>query len=61
MKDKLDRKIMTKFFGLRAKTYRYLTDGSSEDKKVKGTKKCLVKKKLNLCGICVKLCRSNST
>ena len=61
MKDKLDRKIVTKFFGLRTKTYSYLTDGGSEDKKVKGTKKCLVKKNLNLCGICVKLCRSNST
>ena len=44
MKDKLDRKIVTKFFGLRTKTYSYLTDGGSEDKKVKGTKKCLVKK-----------------
>ena len=61
MKDKLDRKIVTKFFGLRTKTYSYLTDGGSEDKKVKGTKNCLVKKNLNLCGICVKLCRSNST
>ena len=32
---------MTKFVGLRATTYSYLIDGSSEDKKAKGTKKCV--------------------
>ena len=37
MKDELGRKIMTKFVGLRAKTYKYLTDDGSEDKKAKGT------------------------
>ena len=37
MKDESDRKIITKFFGLRAKTYRYLIDDGSEDKKAKGT------------------------
>ena len=31
---------MTKFFGLRAKTHSYLIDGSSEDRKAKGQKKC---------------------
>ena len=38
MQDDLGGKIMTKFFGLRAKTYSYLTDDSSEDKKAKDTK-----------------------
>ena len=46
MKDKLDRKIMTKFVGLRAKSYIYLIDYVSEEKKVKGTKKCVIKRKL---------------
>ena len=46
MKDKLGRKIMTKFIGLKAKTYSYLIDDSSEDKKAKGTKKCAIKRKL---------------
>ena len=44
MKDELGRKIMTKFVGLRVKTYSYLTDDGSEDKKKKGTKKCVIKK-----------------
>ena len=42
---------MTKFFGLRAKTcrYSYLIDDGSEDKKVKVTKRCVIKKNsLNL-------------
>ena len=39
MKDKLRGKVMTKFIGLRAKTYSYLIDDGSEDKKAKGTKK----------------------
>ena len=39
MKDELGGKIMTKFIGLRAKTYSYLIDNDSEDKKAKGTKK----------------------
>ena len=38
MKDELGRKIMTKLVGLRAKTYSYLIDDGSEDKKAKGTK-----------------------
>ena len=38
MKDKLGRKILTKFVGLREKTYSYLIDDGSEDKKAKSTK-----------------------
>ena len=44
MKDELSGKIMTKFGGLRAKTYSYLIDDSSKDKKAKDTKKCVIKK-----------------
>ena len=42
MKDELDGKIITTFFGLRAKMFSYLIDGSSEEKKAKGTKKCFI-------------------
>ena len=35
MKDEYGEKIMTKFVGLRAKIYSYLTDSGSEDKKAK--------------------------
>ena len=38
MKDELDRKIMTEFVGLRLKSYSYLMDDGSGDKKAKGTK-----------------------
>ena len=46
MKDKLGRKIITKFVGLRAETYGYLTDDGSEDEKAKSTEKCVIKRKL---------------
>ena len=46
MKDELGGKIMAKFVGLTAKTYSYLIDESSEDKIAKGTKKCVIKRKL---------------
>ena len=46
MRDELGGKIMTKFVALRAKTYSYLLDDSSEDKKAKDTKKCGIKRKL---------------
>ena len=46
MKDQLGGKYMTKFFGLRAKTYNYLINDGSEDEKSKGTRKCAVKRKL---------------
>ena len=39
---------MTKFVGLKAKTYRYLIDDGSEEKKRKGAKSCVIKEKLNL-------------
>ena len=48
IKDELGRKIMTKFVRLRAKTYSYLTNDVSEDKKAKGTKKWIKKTNLNL-------------
>ena len=46
MKDELGGKIMIEFGELRAKTYRYLIDDGSEDKKAKDTKKCVIKRKL---------------
>ena len=46
MKDELGEKIMKEFVGLRAKTYSYLIDDGSEDKKARGTKKCVIKRKL---------------
>ena len=39
MKDELGEKIVKKFVGLRAKTYSYLIDDGSENKKAKDTKK----------------------
>ena len=44
----LGEKIMIKFVELRAKTYSYLTDDGSEDKKVKCTKWCVIKRKLKI-------------
>ena len=46
MKDELGGKIMTEFVALRPKTYSYLTDDCKEDKKAKGTKKCVIKRRL---------------
>ena len=45
MNDELG-KIMAKLVGVRAKTYSYLIDDGSEDEKVKGIKKCVIKIKL---------------
>ena len=45
MKDKLCGKIMIQLIGLRAKIYSYLTNDGSTDKKAKGTKKCVIKRK----------------
>ena len=44
MKDELGGRIMTEFITLRPKAYTYLTDDSKEDKKAKGTKKCVIKR-----------------
>ena len=44
MKDELGGKIITEFVTLRPKTYSFLIDDGKEDKKAKGTKKCIIKK-----------------
>ena len=44
MKDELGGKIITEFVTLRSKTYSFLTDNGKENKKAKGTKKCVIKK-----------------
>ena len=41
MKDELGGKVITEFVTLRPKTYSFL-----ENKKAKGTKKCVIKKKI---------------
>ena len=46
MKDELGVKIMTEFVALRPTTYSYLTDDCEEDKKAKGIKKCVIKRRL---------------
>ena len=46
MKDELGGKIMKELFGLKTKTYSYLKDNNDDDKKAKGTKKCVIKRKL---------------
>ena len=38
--------LITKFVTLMPKTYSFLTDDGKEDKKAKGTKKCVIKKKI---------------
>ena len=43
-KDELGGKIITEFVTLRPKAYSFLTDDGKEDKKAKGTKKCIIKK-----------------
>ena len=45
-KHELAVKIMKKFLARRAKTYAYLTDVDGEEKKAKGTKKCIIKREL---------------
>ena len=44
MKDELGGKIITEFVTLKPKTYSFLTYDGKEDKKAKGTKKCVIKK-----------------
>ena len=47
-KDELGGKTMIEFVGLTAKTYAHLMDDDSEHKKAKGTKKCVIKRRLML-------------
>ena len=44
MKYQLGGKITTEFVGLRPKTYSYLIDNGNNNKKAKGTQKCLIKR-----------------
>ena len=55
IKNELGRKIITEFVTLRPKTYSYMTDDCKEDKKAKGTKKCIIKTiiKFNDCKSCL--------
>lgn len=46
MKDKLNEKCMSEFVALRPKSYAQKKTDGKEDKKYKGTKKCVVKKTL---------------
>ena len=46
MKDELGGKIMTEFAALRPKTYSYLMDDGDSDKKAKGRKKYVIKRRL---------------
>ena len=46
MKDELGGKIIIRFVGLKAKIYSYLIDHGKEDKRAKGTKKCVIKGRL---------------
>ena len=50
MKDELGGQITKEFVGLGAETYCYLKDNNDEDKKAKGTKKCVIKIKLKFQG-----------
>ena len=48
MKDELGGRIIREFIAVRPKTYAYQVDDDEEVKKAKGTKKCVIKKSLNL-------------
>ena len=55
MKDELGGGITAEFAALRPKTYSYLTDDCTENKKAKGTKKCVIKRmiKFDDCKKCI--------
>ena len=42
--DRICDRIMTEFVELRPKIYSYLIDDGSNDKKAKGTRKCVIKR-----------------
>ena len=44
MKYQLGGKITTELVGLRPKTYSYLIDNGNNNKKAKGTQKCIIKR-----------------
>ena len=46
MKDELEGRIMKEFIGLRPRCYSYLTGDGNVDKKVKRTKKCVMKNEI---------------
>ena len=46
MNDELGEKIIKIIVGLRKKSYSYLTDDNSEEKKAKGANECVMKRKL---------------
>ena len=46
MKNELGGKIMTEFVARRPKTYSYVMDNTQVTKKAKGTKKCVIKRRL---------------
>ena len=46
MKDELGGNIMTELAALRPETYSYLMDDGNSDKNAKGTKKCVIKRRL---------------
>ena len=48
MKDELGGKIITEIVGLKGKSYSYLINDGSEDKRAKVTKKCVIKRKLTI-------------
>ena len=48
MKDELGGGIITEFVALKPKSYSYLTDDCKENKKAKGTKKCVIKRMIKL-------------
>ena len=56
-KDELRGKIMTEFCALRAKAYALKLDDDNEVKKVKGTKKCIVKREITFKNYVNALCK----
>ena len=54
MIDELGGKTITEFATLRPKTYSYLTADGKEDKKAKGTKKCIIKRMIKFDDLFVK-------